>query len=236
MREILGEPSLLPATLAFGREKTSPYSFAGNLAEGFIVAKKGSSTKSFLRHHCQGSNEGSFEKDPLRIISVLVGTRDAIHKWLRMSGPARCALWIEHASLECNYEKNGLSTTLELVYRQRDYQITHIQILQECKVILLIAQQPKLKQSKTPEINEDDCDFHWGGLRQRDLEQMNHGDAGNGIGWWKQATSMKWYVLMEVSAFKQLSNMLSPGGALWEFRRLLLQVILIFFEEKWNNI
>lgn len=230
MREVVGEPSLLPAMLAFGREKTSPYSSAGNLAEGFVVAKKGSSTGSFLKHHHQGFNEGSFQKDPSQIISVLVGTRDAIHKWLHMSGPARCALWIERVPLESNHEKNDLLATLELVYRQRDYQITHVQILQECKVVLSNVRQSKSKRSRTPDTSEDDHEFDWSGLRQRELEQVNYGDVNSGFGWWKGASTMRWYILMKLAAFKQLNNMLSPGGALWEFRRLLLQVVFIFFK------
>ena len=232
MKEIVVGPSLLPATLAFGREKSSPYSYASNLTEGFVIAKKGSLTGSFLKHHHQGSKEfGSFEKDPSQVISVLVGTKDAIHKWLRMSGPARCALWIEQPSLEGSHGKNDSFATLELVYRQRDYQITHIQILQECKVVLSIARQSKSKRSRTLEFNEDDRDFDWSGLRQHELERMDNGNASNAIRWWKGTTTMRWYILMKVLAFKQLNNMLSPGGALWEFRRLLLQV---FFYNIWK--
>lgn len=227
-REIVGEPSLIPATFAFKREKASPYNSAGNLAEGFVVAKRGSSTSSFLKHNRQGSNEGSFEKDPSQMISVLVGTRDAIHKWLRISGPARCALWIERESSECKHKRNDSSGSLELVYRQRDYQITHIQLLQGCKVFLSNAQQSKSKRSRTLEINEDEHDYYWSGLKQQEIEKMNHGDAKNGIRWWRGATSTRWYILIKILAFKKLNNMLSPGGALWEFRRLLMQVILFF--------
>lgn len=227
--ETNNEPSLLPTMLAFGSEKTSPYSFASDLAEGLVIAKKGLSRKRFLKQYCQGFNEASIENDPSCIISVLVGTQDAIYKWLRMSGHARCALWIEHASLEGDHESIDSSARLELVYRQRDYRVSHVKVLHECKLLLSLARQPKSKQTRTKDITEDDYEFDWSELRQHELKHMDYTDGSDGVGGWK-GTTMRWYILMKMQAFKKLSNMLSPGGALWEFRRLLLQVILFYIK------
>lgn len=224
--ETISKPSLQPAMLAFGSEKESPYNFAGELAEGLVIAKTGLSKKRFLKQYCQGSIEASFENDTSCTISVLVGTQDAIHKWLRMSGHAKCALWIEHTSLESGHARVDSSATLELVYRQRDYRVSHLKILQECKLVLSLPRQLKYKKSRTKDISEDDCKFDWNALRKREFRQMDHGDGSIGMERCKETTRMRWYILMKVPAFKKLKNMLSPGGTLWEFRRLLLQVIL----------
>jgi len=229
--EANNEAPLLPTIFAFGSEKTSPYNFASDLAEGILIAKKGLSKKTFLKQYCQGSIEAYFDNDPSCTISVLVGTRDAIHKWLRMSGHARCALWIEHDLLEGGHERVDSFAKLELVYRQRDYRVFHVQVLQKCKLILSLARQLKSKQSRTTEISKDDCEFEWNGLQQFKHKWVGNENKSNGADWWKE-TTMRWYILMKVPAFKKLKNMLSPGGALWEFRRSLLQVLLFYIKLK----
>lgn len=216
------EPSLLPTIFAFGSEKNSPYSFAGELAEGLLIAKNGLSKKNFLKQYCQGTLGASL--DVPCIISVLVGTRDAIHKWLRMSGYARCVLWIEHVISENCNEKVVSCPKLELVYRKRDYEVSHVQILQGCKLFLSFPQQLNNKKNKTKEISENVNKLDLIALQQCEIKQVDYKNESNRMRFWKKTRRMQCYILMKVPSFKKLKNMLSPGGALWEFRRLLLQV------------
>lgn len=220
---VCGPNQCLPTTLAFEKEKAMPHNFMRDLAEGFIVVKTRSSTGSLLK--CHGSRQVSRGNDPLHGISVLVGTRDAIHNWLRLCGPGKSILWIEHGFSKgnCHEGHDSSLVSLELVYRQRDYRFTHVHVLHGCKLALFASKPTRTKKNKVVEVGEDGRDLDWSGLGDQEFKLASHIDTK------ETSTIMQWHILMKAIAFKKLNTMLAHGGALWEFRRLLLQVILLLF-------
>lgn len=221
MRNSVEQPHL--QGLAFLKEK--PY--IDGLSEGLVSPKRGSSKGSFFKHHSQ-ADKAFFKSKQSRLISVLVGTQGGIEKWLKTSGPARCALWVECAHpgpedlapKESNFQQKGL---LKLVYRQRDAQAFYQPVLPESTLDISVIQNAgnEARRGSSDSLYDEGKGHDWTGLRHREIHRRNLSQESENYLWtWET----RWSIVMKVAAFKQLSNMLSPGGVLWEFRRLLLQV------------
>lgn len=200
------------------KDEVVSYINEGSLAKGFIIPKKKRFSNFLSKGHHQHHDNAL--KSQSRLITVLVGTRDGMQKWLRMCGPASSALWIEDPRCR-GYCKGYYIGELKLVHRQRDYHMYESCVLSGCTLHLSIIKNPK--KQKKQKIKDDNLEFDWIALRQREMQQMHmvrDGACDNCL--WKGDTN--WSIVMKGTTFKQLSNMLSSRGALWEFRRLLRQV------------
>lgn len=209
---------LLDMGLACTKGEVVPYINESSLAEGFIIPKK-ERLLNFLSkgHHQHHDNE---LKSQSRLISVLVGTRDGMQKWLRMCGPASSALWVEHPRCR-GYCKGYYIGELKLVYRQRDYRMYESCVLLGCTLQLSIIKKPKKQKKK--KMKDDHQEFDWIALRQREMARVHMiRDRACDNCLWERDTN--WSIVVKATTFRQLSNMLSLRGALWEFRRLLRQV------------
>ncbi len=234
------------------------------LAEGFIRPKKKVSLSRlpfftqqskatddqeaffFQRNKAAATDdqEAFFQSKRSRRVSVLVGSREAISKWLKLSASGRCALWVElcrpeaQGSLKASSKNSAAAQgMLKLAYRLRSQDALFFQPVLPEVVVNFSRIKPKTKSNKTlkkKQTHDDDDDdddeddnytehLEWSGLRQkqRDKRQSSSQEEIGKPNW---KAPLQWSLLISVDAFKHLIIMLFPGGVLWAFYCLLSQV------------
>eukprot|EP01018_Ginkgo_biloba_P033929 Gb_41309 [translate_table: standard] len=219
------------------------------LAEGLIFPEQEELSvhrRLFQNNQKRGDGTLDLRSGEPSFIRILVGTKEAVEIWLKSSGPACCALWIEVAEIQMEFRvpdeaRKALNGELQLAYRLRLYSALFCSVLKGVTFRL----SPYWKKHRSSSENRTRVPPHsrskLESLRQKEKERflrsvgITHlGDdfcakAGKaqGTALPKKQWIRKWLAKIPVEAFKQLLTMLSTGGALFEFQQVLLRIVHI---------
>ncbi|EFJ21503.1 hypothetical protein SELMODRAFT_417290 [Selaginella moellendorffii] len=145
-------------------------------------------------------SEARVSKEPV-LVRVLVGSKEGIEKWLKVSGPASCCLWVEISDdrltrgIVPSSGEEFFTSQVKLAYRFRAVTASYLTILAGTFVVLAAYRKSRFE------------------LREK------------GGGTEVHSLFVKWLLIMPATAFHQLLCMVEPGGVLAEFQIVLRQLV-----------
>ncbi|KAH7295629.1 hypothetical protein KP509_27G058000 [Ceratopteris richardii] len=222
------------------------FAIAG-LAHGLIFPQKGLFNSRFCKNksrtdvNCARKGE---ETTP-DFIKVLVGSKKALREWLRSAGPGSCSLWAEISDEDVNLSNPDTASRLfkgqlHMAYRLRSVTPLILPVFPGTYLIL----SPQVSQQEGSlvlheEVNGNSACGKWHSLRQREKEKFlrsigvnylgdyfcvsyGHNDQGivHGENWIR-----RWILGLPIVLYGQLTNMIAPGGSLWQFQQLVERIV-----------
>ncbi|KAL2623593.1 hypothetical protein R1flu_003798 [Riccia fluitans] len=198
---------------------------ASQLSEAVISPKKEKESSFKIRRRTPSSTVESSPRltgpnytSPY--VAAIVGTREKMETWLRDSGPGSSCLWIQIEDFSVESRRKALSGQLKLSYRLRSEQSLSLPLLDGTLTELSpVAQKQEFKRVTKKSVRE--ILFPEGSDMVSLRSKSQVGDPKQVK--FTRAADIKQPVNFVTSekAYRQLLQMVSPGGVLREYQSLL---------------